>query len=283
MNTFECSFYDINLLSLRCLYFSAMISFNFGNLESFLDIQIPIQNYLSESECAILIRVLTWRGMPDILRVLDDFTYDALIFFASFFQCDLILDYVIYSMWNPKRASRKGLIRILKLSCIFFSLIDVFTDKVIKSIADYLGMSEEFIVRLIHLADFKGELQAMRLLSRKLRDVSRRRRLIFSQFSMFCACCNLNIRFNYKGSCNGQVVFLKCCLRPIHLSPCFEAFVSRSFDMQVYCPVCRACWFYARPFINIDNREYRICEYLQFFRDQKVWMVRSCSDLTLNM
>ena len=275
MTTFDYSEHGFILLTWRCAYFCAMVSFHSDNLNSPLVVGIPSQTYLSEYECVELLKVLAQQGASECMKSFKRFSYDALMFFSSFFQCDLILDYIVGSMWETNRGS----VHVLKLSCCLLGIKHTFTRKVTSSISDYLQQTtDDYVIELIHLIDFKGEAQAMRLLTKKIRDVSRHRRLIYSQFCMPCASCGMHIKFTYRGSYHDQAIFLKCCWRPIHLYPCFEQFVSQSYDMEVYCHFCHTRWHKASPVFNAVNREYRMNEYLQFFDLQTRLMSSDYSD-----
>lgn len=265
-DSISCSRRDFSLLMERCMYFCAMVSFYSGEIvDPFKDliIQIPLQVYLSEEECLQILRVLSSeRSRKTCFRKLSDFSYSGLVFFASYFNSEFILEYILLSMWQ----NDKTIVEVLKRVLYFYGLRDCFTVKILNSLAQYLDISLDEVKYLANLRNNSPDHNISMIgLSRKLRNTSRCRKLLFSTYVVACAGCHSNIIFNYKGAKN--TTFLVCCKRPIHIAHCYEEMISRSFDRVVHCPSCRTPWFEASPLIETLTRSRRLTQFLTFMRN----------------
>ena len=99
----------------------------------------------------------------------------------------------------------------------------------------------------------------------------------FSSFAiyseLFCATCasfsseGSHIIFSYKGA-NCRIVFLKCCVRPMHVNKCFEEFFSKSYDVGgSRCPVCKTRWFDGSPKLDKKSRYVSLSNSLRYVED----------------
>ena len=260
----------------RCFYFGALMNFYSYSISYPLVIEIPEQPYLSEKDCFYLISILSKVKTIDGCWVqFRKFSLEGLVFFTSYFQCNMILDYLVSTMWEDKNR----ILSILRLSKYFFGLRDPITRSVLGSLSNYLNVSDEFVLNLVRLQESEGPNCAMRALSKKMRDTSRVRRLLYSYFKVACASCKTTIVFNYKGACDTKAVFLKCCMRPIHNSPCLESFILDSFlRVRASCPYCRTDWIRGHPDLDTTNRAVRLQEYLTSVREYPYVTMKLHSD-----
>ena len=264
---------SFEMLMIRCAYFHAMASFYCGNVVFPLTIEIPEQPYLSEDTCLGIINVLSREVEEDCLKLFPLFSFESLTFFASFFDCDFILAYILQQLWTNER----NVIAVLKVSLHVYGIRDHFTKLVLDSVKSYLHTTESYVFDLTTIIYQSGEKKALRVLKKKLRDITRQRKLFFSRFELRCASCESGVSFNYKGPVS-RIVFLKCCNRPIHISKCFEEFISNSFDRSVFCPFCRTRWFNGVPILDMVNRPFCTNESLRYLTDHIKYIREFSSD-----
>ena len=240
-------FTKVNFLLLieRCYYFQCFESFYKDRIQDltqdFLNIEIPIQPFLTLSNCVCILKYISINDKQKSYDYLKTVNVSALTFFASFFQSDYIFEFL--HEISVKKVTL--LPNILKVLCTCQGENDFYSKLFLNIASNYLKCSIETIkIKLTTKqipSNFKnielGRYYSTSRLAKDLRSAYRADEHRFKRKNkIFCIYCD-NFEFNLYDKT--KIRCTPCCKRHMHES-CFNNWLSLSYDYFYKC-VCPNC------------------------------------------
>ena len=263
--------FEIDLLKVRSLYFYHLFSF-FQTSKSenkTITIEIPQQQFLNVKQCKDIILILLYKNKNTCYEFFKDISHESLVFFASYFQVDMIFKCII------KRAvsSPTSIGNLIKVMSVCQGEYDNYTVTLINIACDILSVTPSFIKdemqSLTYLPKKKllGQEYAVARLNKLIRDRCRMHVFCFSRYIIKCSQCSRDILLpkNYS-----RIVYTPCCLRITHLLCFLEMKIDSCLTPRsLKCNSCQCLWSCGRPqLLSSEFLNYQQNMSMQYIRKE---------------
>ena len=234
------TFVNKELLNDRVQYISSLNTFykDKKKQEKEISIDFPCQKYMSIQQCSNIFQALS---TPCCIIALSRIDIQAVLFFACYFQSSYIFEHVL----DIIRIDLMKLPHAIKTVITLLGYRDECSGEMLQFACDHLNTY--FKQDIIEMMKPKGEEYldvnpteyVTSRLGKKIRDMERKKKYIFSSTYNMCMMCETLVVCRKN---DVDVVHMPCCNKPAHIR-CFSHFIQKSKVRGIKrCVYCNMDW-----------------------------------------